>query len=385
MEITCQRLRFLVTALSLFISGCATAANREGSQDCKTATATYKELALNVNDFRDKSKSNDSLMAILKRNHYDVNDEQLIDLRRYAHKECGGKNDGLVGSMQDWAVTGDANQYTVGVYKSLATMKEQRLKNLRHRTSESLAAKISKINIGNVYEDETRYRYPSFAGLMKQEAQDKRKAFLQEKVLWELMSCAAGFAIFHKGLQDSLNSKLMIPLSGSQAQAAAEKLKGTFDSYDISKTEVADAVSALKKYFWQSGLRAEAITGEQKAFYQTGSSGSAEALRDEHQVEEDAMGEFFTDIAAFYPYSYANGREVADDDLSYTSSKEEKIAQLVKSRALRSKMLASLILSEAKITVQRVSETDFIIKTQVGFPDLFRKYPLKEISPLIEH
>lgn len=379
MEVT---LKFLSLISLGVLTACASATSKEESDSCQFATRRLSAIKIDRDMLRDQKKSDADVRRSLERGGFSLNDDQIKGLRGFVHKACGALNNGLAGSLKDWGDERHGNEFdNAATSESMQILEEQYKKNTRAKSSISMQNEVSKVDINAVFTDEEKYQYPSFSGEMKSDAQAKRKAFFQEKVMNKLVSTGVLLAAFHTKIQDLLRTKVMMPLSGVQAKDAEAHIAHTLSDYEIDDETRDKVLLAIEKSFNSNGLRSEAIVSERKTPSMT--KGTSQDLRQASYDEKDAIADFFKDLCEMYPYTYASAQEL-DDGEHNMQSKEDMLKKLVKSRALRTKMMAALIMSETKISAQRLNDKEFVISIRTDFPVLFRKYPLTDMSKFVE-
>lgn len=348
--------KFAIFALaSVVMSACASAPPKDTTPECVSLRQQFSDAGLIIDAFRDTTiadpiKASDLRKKLaydeiavkgtrpgmeLKRSeetvfsisqHYDLFTDQL---KFHAGRTCGYINEGSGPNKGSNRIPNDSQMPALTVERILADLKQCR-KDFAQRSQASQQAKqevhsrIEKIDINAPYVIEEKFNYPSYRGLLKEEAQKKRKRFFQKSVL-TMVGWFALIANKNPQISNLLDSSLQIPLTNEQKEVLTEEFQKRLGKFDIS-------------------LNPDA--GEYDGF-------------GDHPVK------IATDLNQFFDGS-------------------EGLSQAVKSKEKRTKLLAALMIMNTTLEAKRISPEEFQITVTLDFPSFFKAYPLKNIDDFVE-
>jgi hypothetical protein len=352
-EVRYRVLMLLVVGLT----GVPASAGKDSSNECKSLKAKFAEFGIDVEKYRDVKRDavadfaadvgtcpKEALAALkvdgganyvcskLWSTYLDP--KHAASIRYAAGEACGYLN---VPKSGDY----NGGSTSAGIPGALESLRKR--KDLRASTAEwekgnnGRKVDLNRIDISKPYSAEMNFKYPNFKGDLKVEAQEKRKKFLQEKVL-EILVSTKSMAADHAELQKIVDDKVPLLVPEEKSNALSEAFDKQLELFDLMNP------------------------GEDR-------SREREGMTRAKGLDEIQATEIF-DI-----------RGLEEQDKTSTTS---RFRELLKNKEERAKVMAVLIVMNTKLEPKRISPEEVAIKIKIDFPAIFKAYPWRDISEYLE-
>lgn len=360
--------RILIFTIGLLAAmGLPTISHAKDSEACAKLIQEFKDVGFNIQDFLDAGTDDHRELAeavAWSGGTAGVGSDQLVQygsdsgsshrdasrdastLKFFAGKACGFRNEPGFLSNHKSAYRGEAFSKTPEEALDrikLHIAKVQQLRGVKAASAngqQKLQSAVDKVPIDSPYVLTETFKYPSFAGELREDAKNKRRDFMQARVMRGLMVLDT---IAHKSqkISDLLEKKTQMPLTDEQLTKVSAKFAATLKEFDISEQDefhVDPASGEMTVIAEQDGGDEHAVT--------------AESI-ERHLVPEEGLG-------------------------------DPGLKKMVRSELTRIDHLSALMIVNAKVEANRSKDGDVSLKITIDFPKLFKDFPLKDISQFVE-